>query len=184
MIYTANCRKNPEGTDPQGNPEEIESRPALKTLIGKPNLVGLEIGVRFGCNALRIFNFLDIKKLYLIDKRKLPETDINLKLYKDNILWLVGDSKNMHVHVPNNSLDFVYIDGGHTYEIVKSDIIKYFSKVKEDGMISGHDYKPVAAGLAVMKAVHEIFGTCNSQPPYWDWWVYKKDYQMMEIKNG
>ena len=42
-------------------------RPALRTLIGRKNLVGCEIGVGEGINALQILRELDIKTLYLID---------------------------------------------------------------------------------------------------------------------
>lgn len=181
MKYNDKCKKAPEGTDDQGTPEEIESRPALKTLIGKKDLVGAEIGVRFGCNSLRMFNFLDIKQLYLIDKRKLPEAISNLEDYKDKVVWLIGKSSEVYKSISDNSLDFVYIDGNHTYEYVKADILLYFPKVKMDGLISGHDYKDFAVGRAVMRAVKEMFGDeINVNPPWWDWWVNKKDYQLME----
>ncbi len=42
--------------------------------------------------------------------------------------------------VPDSSLDFVYIDGDHTYEGVTDDIRLWLSKVKPGGMIGGHDY--------------------------------------------
>ena len=40
----------------------------------------------------------------------------------------------------DGSLDFVYIDGLHTYEGVKNDIELYLPKVKKGGYIAGHDY--------------------------------------------
>lgn len=40
----------------------------------------------------------------------------------------------------NRSLDFVFIDAGHTYEDVKADIIAWLPKVKKGGWIGGHDY--------------------------------------------
>jgi len=36
--------------------------------------------------------------------------------------------------------DFVYIDGVHTYDQVKKDIINYLPLIKENGFIGGHDY--------------------------------------------
>jgi len=38
--------------------------------------------------------------------------------------------------------DFIYIDGDHSYKGVKEDIINYFPKLKEDGILAGHDYYP------------------------------------------
>jgi len=40
----------------------------------------------------------------------------------------------------DNSLDFVFIDAGHEYEDVKSDLQAWYSKVKVGGFIAGHDY--------------------------------------------
>lgn len=40
----------------------------------------------------------------------------------------------------DNSLDFVFIDAGHDYIDVFNDIKHWFPKVKEDGIIAGHDY--------------------------------------------
>jgi hypothetical protein len=45
--------------------------------------------------------------------------------------------------------DFVYIDGGHTYEDVIEDLESWFPKVKVGGFISGHDYISVKRGLEV-----------------------------------
>ena len=55
----------------------------------------------------------------------------------------------------NNSLDFIMIDAGHTYEDVKSDINAWYYKVKPGGIISGDDYIPVFQG--VIDAVNEYF---------------------------
>ena len=55
----------------------------------------------------------------------------------------------------DESLDFVYIDGEHTYEGVQKDIEMYLPKVKKGGFIGGHDYKPKWQG--VMDAVNEKF---------------------------
>jgi hypothetical protein len=56
----------------------------------------------------------------------------------------------------DKSLDFVYIDGDHTYDGVVTDITAWIPKIKSDGIIGGHDYKePTFPG--VTKAVHEFF---------------------------
>ena len=39
-------------------------------------------------------------------------------------------------------VDFVFIDGNHTYKYVKDDILKYWPKVKTGGFLGGHDYIP------------------------------------------
>jgi len=42
--------------------------------------------------------------------------------------------------IPNASLDFVYIDGNHTFEFVTNDIAEWSKKVKPGGIVAGHDY--------------------------------------------
>jgi hypothetical protein len=40
----------------------------------------------------------------------------------------------------NESLDFVYIDGDHTFPHIAEDIYEWTKKVKKGGIVSGHDY--------------------------------------------
>jgi hypothetical protein len=41
---------------------------------------------------------------------------------------------------PDNSLDFVYIDANHSFGHVAMDLMIWLDKVREGGVISGHDY--------------------------------------------
>jgi len=72
----------------------------------------------------------------------------------------------------DNSLDFIFIDASHEYQDVKEDIIAWLPKVKQGGVIAGHDYLNVDFP-GVERAVHEVLGdkitteeTC---------WVYEKN---------
>jgi hypothetical protein len=40
----------------------------------------------------------------------------------------------------DNYFDFVYIDGDHSYEGTKRDIIDWYPKVRKGGILSGHDF--------------------------------------------
>jgi hypothetical protein len=42
--------------------------------------------------------------------------------------------------LPDKHFDFVYLDGDHTYEYVLRDLFDYAAKIKDDGLILGHDY--------------------------------------------
>ncbi len=55
----------------------------------------------------------------------------------------------------NNYFDFIYIDANHTYEYVKKDIELWYPKLKNGGMMAGHDYDPCWEG--VVRAVNERF---------------------------
>lgn len=50
----------------------------------------------------------------------------------------------------DRAFDFVFLDGDHSYEAVKADIEAWLPKVREGGMICGHDesHRTVRAALA------------------------------------
>ena len=61
-----------------------------------------------------------------------------LKPYSVEILRT--DSMNAMMSVENNSLDFVYIDANHDCPWIDNDIYWWSRKVREGGIVSGHDY--------------------------------------------
>ncbi len=69
----------------------------------------------------------------------------------------------------DGSLDFVFINGDHSYDIVKKDIELWVPKVKEGGTLAGHDYFNAPD---VKKAVHELLG--NNVKTYSSCWIHKK----------
>jgi predicted O-methyltransferase YrrM len=56
----------------------------------------------------------------------------------------------------DKSLDFIFIDAAHDYDSVKKDIEAWFPKLKDNGVIAGHDYE-----LQVQDAVDEYFIPLN-----------------------
>ena len=54
------------------------------------------------------------------------------------------------------SVDFIYIDGLHTYEQIKKDITNYLPLLKTNCLIGGHDYHVNWSG--VVKGVNELLG--------------------------
>jgi hypothetical protein len=63
-------------------------------------------------------------------------------------------SVNAAKMINDDSLDFVFIDGDHSYEGVKNDINAWLPKIKKDGFIIGHDIH----FNSVKKAVTEVLG--------------------------
>lgn len=49
-------------------------------------------------------------------------------------------TKEVIASIPDNSLDFAYIDGDHMLQGIAVDLIKIFPKVKEGGLIGGDDF--------------------------------------------
>lgn len=58
----------------------------------------------------------------------------------------------MTEYVQDDSLDFVFIDADHSYEAVRKDILTWSKKVREGGMICGHDVNMEG----VQKALKEL----------------------------
>lgn len=55
----------------------------------------------------------------------------------------------------DNSIDFVFIDASHDYTNVKNDIEAWLPKVKQGGILAGHDYHHDD----VIRAVNDTIGT-------------------------
>jgi len=64
----------------------------------------------------------------------------NIKGYEDRTVLLRTTSYEASKLIPDNSLDFVYIDANHAYKFVKNDIIYWWPKLRVGGIFSGHDY--------------------------------------------
>lgn len=141
-------------------------RQAMRGLINKKDLVGAEIGVWQGTNAKTMLNDLDIKKLYLVDPyEKYTERGYTFDFdYNETQIkaretigldkraeFIIKPSTEAAKQVPDNSLDFVYIDGNHDYDFVLKDIQSWLPKLKKGGLMSGHDFDKTEPG--VVKAV-------------------------------
>ena len=158
----------------------------MKKFFNQRNVIGAEIGVASGINSESILKELNIEKLYLIDVwenyisggYKGPmNINYNLVLKKfgnDKRVKMIKDfSLNAVKNVKDNSLDFVYIDANHNYKYVYQDVENWFLKVKNGGIIAGHD---VFNGPEVLEAVKDFCSKnkiiFNIELP--DWYFIKK----------
>lgn len=71
----------------------------------------------------------------------------------------------------DNSIDFCFIDAAHDYQNVINDIRAWYPKIKENGIIAGHDFSKFWPG--VVQAVEEFFPNKNFETEY-DWWYHYK----------
>lgn len=71
--------------------------------------------------------------------------------------------------VSDSSLDFVFVDAGHSYASVRADLRAWWPKVKPGGWFGGHDYHDAFPG--VRRAVDERFGASVQVAPHAIWWV-------------
>jgi len=78
-----------------------------------------------------------------------------------------GDACN---YFGNGTIDFLMIDGDHSYDGVTSDISNYFYKVKPGGYISGDDYNVFDS---TTKAVNNYFLGCHNLSSNGINWFYR-----------
>jgi len=141
--------------------------------------VGAEIGVDRGIYSEMICQLNKKVKLYCIDPWKdyegyndikgqenfdvrYKETVERLKPYNCEIIRKT--SMEAIKNFKKGSLDFVYIDGNHSYESVLDDLNAWSKVVKKGGTISGHDYKnelSTHGNEGVTKAVNEYLKENN-----------------------
>ncbi len=111
------------------------------------SIVGVEVGVFKGGNAKNILSQMpNITILHLVDSYlnefsyAYPEAKQLLKEYDNRIVWHVMASCYAAKNFLDGTIDFVYIDGKHSYEDVKTDINAWWPKVRIGGVLCGHDY--------------------------------------------
>ena len=160
---------------------------AIKKNHEKDRLVGLEIGVARGLNAFNILNVLNIEKLYLVDPYE-PYIEKGQEFYRGHSkksmfrrmkpfgkkIIFIQKSSYKAVDDVIEKLDFVYMDGDHSYELVKRDLEEYYPKLKTGGFFGGHDYS--LDYPEVIKAIGEFANKLNLKlfNEDRDWWIIKK----------
>jgi len=163
-----------------------------KTYFCNEPVEGVEIGVGFGHNAENILQNLNVKTLWLIDpfepyfgargihhkeyvegKRRSKWV---LRKYRDRGRFLYAKSDDAVKHFEDVSLDFVYVDGCHSYNQVSRDIENYWRLLKSGGILGGHDfcifYWDVAKAVLDFCENHELLDKLQGKLRY-DWWVVK-----------
>jgi len=143
--------------------EQVMARPSCNREVLLPAVikrfeckVGAEIGVSWGNHAIHLLNSTNIY-LYLVDNyrdnepgrhgltgdRRYRDAQKNLNEYIDGkrCELIKANSFEASLLIPDNSLDFLYIDADHSYEGTKTDINAWYPKVRVGGVVAGHDYK-------------------------------------------
>lgn len=136
----------------------------------------IEIGAGAGCSmvTMGIASKSNEKKISLISidpfnyekyreyggniskENALAQFTDNMKFWGLDVKLLRECSALACKKIEDKSIDLLFIDGNHQYSQVKADIINYSPKMKDGGILCGHDYrKGICDG--VVKAVDEIF---------------------------
>jgi predicted O-methyltransferase YrrM len=115
----------------------------------------IEIGSYNGESSSIFLGFAQITLLECVDMNRGHINTLNKKHQKDidNNRCIIHHkySSEFLKSIPDESVDVIYIDGDHRYNGVKKDIDLSFSKLKNNGLLAGHDYHKRWPG--VQKAV-------------------------------
>jgi hypothetical protein len=176
----------------------IFPRPFERLGVAGKGLVGVEIGVYKAEHAFALLEYLDIRRLYLIDPYDLYDAysegkanygvtqaplseakktaEDRLAPYADRITWIHKMSTDAAREIPDE-LDFVYIDGNHEESFVREDILAYWPKVRQGGTVGGHDFYNgyCRDHDGVVKAVSRfaVESGFPLQVELPDWWIKK-----------
>ncbi len=117
--------------------------------------------VIIGCDL-----WLDSDNIYENDKcfsqeqqNELMTNVINTYSHDKRVQIIRHDSSSLAENYNDNEFDLVFIDADHSYEGAKKDIYAWYNKVKDGGILCGHDYEKY--GITV-KGKYYKFGVMDA----------------------
>ncbi len=140
----------------------------LQKQFGKTPLTGVEIGFGLGHNAHNLLETLNIRKLFCVDPCiGQPYQDlhgevrchVNKRSYypllkEDSRVEFIEQTSDDALRVLPKELDFVYIDGLHTYEQCLKDLKNYAPFVRKGGVLGGHDFTKYCQEGVIKAVLH------------------------------
>jgi len=97
-------------------------------------------------------SFRNIKNESIYNKFLFSNSDVEQKI---DIIF--QNSLEFNEKRFEKKMDLIFIDGGHTYSVVKNDTEKAFKMLNSDGIILWHDYVPgKRSSRDVVKYIDEI----------------------------
>ena len=156
--------KNP--AQPIGSGKHAQVVYDLLRAADGPMNKGVEVGVFHGSTAANLLALMPDLQLYGVDPWATYESDSEQS--RPDHVQQISDTQTLHWGLPialrtlgvnarrwypirlpsvqaahcfeDGELDFVFIDGEHSYEAAKADIETWWPKVRSGGILMGHDY--------------------------------------------
>ena len=151
----------------------INTRNQIPNLLHE-NSVGCELGVFEGDFSKILIQSNKFTKLFLVDVFSGKASNF-CKVYEDSSVLenqvknrfkeysyvevIKNDSLSFLKSIPDNSLDFIYIDTVHSYDQTQKELQESYRTIKNGGLICGHDYCEMFSG--VIQAVQEFISQHN-----------------------
>ena len=123
----------------------------------------------------------------------LPNRDVDYGIardktscYGDRVELICGFSVEVAERFDDDSTDFVYLDGDHSREAVEADVAAWWPKIKEGGVLAGHDFvtpqiddggwgrfvQPVVMDHAE-KFKRDVYMIVEGRGMPWSWYLFK-----------
>jgi hypothetical protein len=133
---------------------------------------GAELGVWYGKTFFRLLENLPWLTMIGVDNwsrvKPAPTHHVDQRKNRADVYEQAGqygprariieaDMSEASLMIPDESLDFIFIDGDHSYNAAKKDIQLWMPKIKKTGWITGHDY----LWPSVKRAVDELLPPVN-----------------------
>ncbi|SRX75624.1 hypothetical protein AEQU3_02620 [Aequorivita antarctica] len=173
-IQSSKIPKYPISQEKIDNTKLLTDREELLKYLPKEGIV-CELGVDKGDFSELILKYCKPKKLHLVDlwgserysqnKKRDVEEKFKSQIDSGKVQIDIGYSTDVGKTYEDNYFDWIYIDTDHSYEGTFNELETYRLKVKDNGIIAGHDY--VIANwdgmirYGVIEAVYEFCSKYN-----------------------
>lgn len=145
-----------------------------------PALVGLELGISKSDSFMTILdNCSNVSTLYGVDNYQpfynehtgqyVSEFEVEMikaesfnkhkfSEHSGKVRFLEMSSSEAANQIPDESLDFIFIDADHSFDAVVNDLTMWYPKIKSGGLVAGHDFHttPVSTAVNVFRSTNNI----------------------------
>ena len=170
--------------------DRVEVLPVIFKELGFTS--GAEIGVLYGEYSEKLCKALPDTQIYSIDPWRFYPVHNNFRkewryepMYQ-RVVKFLAPYKNSHIirkpsveaaqDFPNDSLDFVFIDGDHRFQAVTNDIAEWTKKVRIGGIIAGHDFVRGASETDYVHILQVVPAWCDAYKIH-PWFILEGNYR-------
>jgi len=173
-IRSAQIPKPTISSEAIANTKLLLNREELLKVLPKQGIVA-ELGVDEGDFSEKILKICNPKKLILVDfwgskrynqnKRKKVEEKFSSLINSGKVQIELGLSTDVGERFEDGYFDWIYIDTSHSYQTTIKELEIWRTKVKENGIIAGHDFTvgnwDGMVRYGVIEAVYEFCSKYN-----------------------
>lgn len=96
-----------------------------------------------------------------------------------NINLVPKDSLNASTGYPDELFDLVFLDSSHEYEPTKAELRCWIHKIKEGGILGGHDANYTEVKNAITEVIPEEMLHIEETEHKWGMWWMRKTHKML-----